>query len=97
MKVLNNKPKIAIVTFTDDRDVGVSSKEVENHLRRKQDEVKNFLISNNIDIFDPLDELREKDSVWYGIRTLRDVSSIISILSKYEIDAAIIGAWTWSI
>ena len=96
MKVLNNKPKIAIVTFTDDRDVGVSSKEVENHLRRKQDEVKIFLISNNINIFDPLDELREKDSVWYGIRTLQDVSSIISILSKYEIDAAIIGAWTWS-
>jgi len=96
MKIKNDRPKIAIVTFTDDRDVGISSKKVENHLRRKQDEIKKFLISNNINVFNPLDELRGKDSIWYGIRTLKDVSDVISILSKYEIEAAIIGAWTWS-
>ena len=42
----NEKPRIAIVAFTDDRDVGLYSKEVEDHIRGKQKELNNFLSEN---------------------------------------------------
>ncbi|MHB8278202.1 MAG: hypothetical protein ACYDIA_11180, partial [Candidatus Humimicrobiaceae bacterium] len=89
-------PNIAIITFTDDRDVGVSSPEVENYLKHKQSELKNYLASNDIDVIDPLAELRKNSDDWYGVRNLQDINNIISILPKYNIDGIIIGAWTWS-
>ena len=61
------KPIICIVTFTDDRDVGVSSPEVENYLKHKQSELKNYLVSNGIDVIDPLADLRTNSDEWYGI------------------------------
>ncbi len=91
-----SKPRIAILTFTDDRDVGISSERVEKHLRLKQEELKKFLTVNNVIVYDPLHELRKANSIWYGVRNLKDIDNLISILSRYEIDAAIIGAWTWS-
>ncbi|MCL4416431.1 MAG: hypothetical protein M1365_07020, partial [Actinobacteria bacterium] len=92
----NFMPTIAIVTFTDDRDVGVSSPEVENYLKRKQSELKNYLARNGVNIIDPLAELRNSSDDWYGLRNLQDINNIVSILSKYTIDGIIIGAWTWS-
>jgi L-fucose isomerase-like protein len=89
-------PTIAIITFTDDRDVGVSSPEVENYLKHKQSELKNYLSDSGIDVIDPLAELRKNSDDWYGVRKLQDINNIISILSKYNIDGIIIGAWTWS-
>ncbi|MCG2788836.1 MAG: hypothetical protein L6405_02665 [Actinomycetia bacterium] len=89
-------PTIAIVTFTDDRDVGVSSPEVENYLKYKQSELRNYLASNEINVIDPLAELRKNSDEWYGLRNLQDIKNIISILSKYDVDGIIIGAWTWS-
>jgi L-fucose isomerase-like protein len=89
-------PRIAIVTFTDDRDVGLYSKEVEDHIRRKQDELKNFLNGNNVVVIDPLAEIRKKDAVPYGIRNLHDIEQVIAGVSQQRVDAAVIGAWNWS-
>jgi L-fucose isomerase-like protein len=90
------RPRIAIVSFTDDRDVGLYSKEVEDHIRRKQEELNNFLNKNNIEVIDPLREIRKKDAVPYGIRNLRDIELVIETLSRQRVDAAVIGAWNWS-
>lgn len=90
------KPAAAILTFTDARDEGISSTEVENHLRTKQAELKTFLEKNGITVIDPLAELRGKDSAWYGLRSLKDIDLAIKHLSGRQVDALIIGAWTWS-
>jgi len=93
-----DKPRIAIVTFTDDRDVGIADETVENLLRKKQNEVKDFLKKNSIDVIDPLLEIKkDKDNFWYGLRKITEVNEAASILNnKYEVDAVIIGSWTWS-
>ncbi len=90
------RPRIAIVSFTDDRDVGLYSKEVEDHIRGKQKELKDFLIENNVAVIDPLDEIREKEALPYGIRNLRDIERVIAVISQRSVDAAVIGAWNWS-
>jgi len=88
--------KIAIITFTDDRDVGVSNPAVENFLRKKQEELKKFLQDNSISVIDPLSKIRNKNDSWYGIRNINDVNLAIKMVNENVIDGAIIGAWTWS-
>ena len=67
--MFKDKPRIAIVTFTDDRDVGIADESVENHLRKKQNEIKSFLEKNSIEAIDPLPEItRDKNNFWYGLR-----------------------------
>lgn len=90
------KPSAAILTFTDARDEGISSAEVENHLKNKQAELKAFLENNNVTVIDPLSELRGRDSTWYGLRGLKDIDEAVKRLSGRQVDALIIGAWTWS-
>jgi L-fucose isomerase-like protein len=96
MEVKSNKPTIAIVTFTDDREVGLFSPEIESYLSDKQNGIKNFLTVNNITVYDPLEELRAEESGWYGLRSLPEIDKAIEILSKHKIEAAIIGSWGWS-
>ncbi|MHB1346493.1 MAG: hypothetical protein ACYCXK_03280 [Candidatus Humimicrobiaceae bacterium] len=93
-----DKPRIAIVTFTDDRDAGIADESVENLLRKKQSEIKSFLERNSIDVIDPLPEIKkDKNNFWYGLRKITEVNEAASILNnKYEVDGVIIGAWTWS-
>lgn len=93
-----DKPRIALVTFTDDRDVGIADEAVENHLRKKQNEIKSFLEKNSIEAIDPLLEItRDKNNFWYGLRKIKEVNETALILNnKYDVDAVIIGAWTWS-
>jgi L-fucose/D-arabinose isomerase len=93
---MNNQPEVAIITFTDDREDGISSPEVESFLEQKQMELKEFLELNGIDVADPLGELRKDSKGWYGVRNLEDVDGIIRILSNYSFEGVIIGAWTWS-
>ena len=93
---MNRRPTIAIVTFTDDRDDGISSPEVEQFLRDKQGELKRFLKLNNVDVVDPLEGLRKNEEGWYGIRNLKDVKEVADILSGNSFEGVIIGAWTWA-
>lgn len=94
--MIKTKPKIALVTFTDDRDVGVSSKEVENYLRKKQEELKEFLLKNEIEVIDPLSEIRNISDDWYGLRKISEVKKVCEILKIQNADGILIGAWTWS-
>jgi L-fucose isomerase-like protein len=89
-------PLVALVTFTDDRDVGLYSKEVEDHLRRKQEEIDEFLRASDITVVNPLDEIRAAGSVPYGIRNLADIDRVVTHLSGHKIDAVVIGSWNWS-
>lgn len=93
---MNKRPTIAIITFTDDRDDGISSPEVERFLKDKQEELKKFLKLNNIDVIDPLGELRKNEGGWYGVRNLKDVKDTVDILSGNYFEGVIIGAWTWA-
>jgi L-fucose isomerase len=92
----DDRPRIAIVTFTDDRDVGLYSKEVENHLRKRQSELKEFLTNEGVEVVDPLEEIRNRGEVPYGIRNLQDIGRVLSVLLQRSVDAAIIGSWNWS-
>jgi L-fucose isomerase-like protein len=90
------KPRVALVTFTDMRDEGISSQAVEKHLRSRQEELALFLARTGIAAVDPLGELRTAASPWYGVRSFPEIDLLMSILAKSRIDAAVIGAWTWS-
>lgn len=94
--MIYDQSRIAVVTFTDDRDVGLYSKDVEDRIRRKQSGIKKFLTQMDIQVIDPLDEMREKGELSYGIRNLKDIDRAISILLGRNTDAAIIGSWNWS-
>lgn len=88
--------RIAIVTFTDDRDVGLYSREVEDHLRRKQDELRRFLIKGGVTVIDPLKKIRRKGELPYGVRNIKDIRRVLDILLPQSVDGVIIGAWNWA-
>ena len=89
-------PRVALVTFTDMREEGISSEAVEQHLRDKQNELAAFLGANGVAAVDPLRELRTDSSPNYGVRSFSEIDLLMGILSKSHIDAAIIGSWMWS-
>ena len=89
-------PRVALVTFTDMREEGISSEAVERHLREKQDELAAFFGANGIEAVDPLRELRAVNSPSYGVRSFAEIDQVMGILAKSRIDAAVIGSWTWS-
>ena len=91
-----DKPRIAVITFTDDRDVGLYSKDVENHIRKRQSGLKAFLANRDVEVIDPLDEIRGKHELPYGIRNLRDIDRALAILLGQNIDGIVIGSWNWS-
>ncbi len=91
-----DKPRIAVITFTDDRDVGLYSKDVENRIRKRQSGLKAFLTDQDVEVIDPLDEIRGKHAVPYGIRNLKDIDRALAILLGQNIDGIVIGSWNWS-
>ncbi len=90
------KPRVAILTFTDARDEGISSDTVERRLEAQQEELSLFLQRQGIYVVNPLSNLKSKKRSWYGIRNLGEVGEVVQILNKESVDAVIIGAWTWS-
>jgi len=90
------KPRVAILTFTDAREEGISSEAVERFLRGKQEELDGFLAREGVEVIDPLQSLRPKDSKWYGLRSLKEIEEVVRLLASQRIDAVIVGAWTWS-
>ncbi len=95
-RMMEGKPIVAIVTFTDARDEGISSDAVEKHLKRKQEELQSFLTDNGVSVVDPLKVLRKSGSRWYGIRTLAEIDAVVRMLAEERVDAVIVGSWTWS-
>lgn len=91
-----DRPRVAVVTFTDMRDEGISSDAVERHLRERQEELARFLAANGVEAVDPLHELRGVGSPWYGVRSFAEVDLLMGILGRGSIDGVIIGSWTWS-
>lgn len=92
----NSKPRIAIITFTDDRDVGLYSRDVENRIRKKQSLLKAFLTEQGIEVIDPLGEMRSRDEIPYGIRNRGDIEKALSMLLGQNVHGIIIGSWNWS-
>lgn len=90
------KPTVAILTFTDAREEGISSQAVERLLRAKQGELAGFLREAGLEVIDPLGSLRGPDSPWYGLRSLREIDQVVRSLQAREVDAVVVGAWTWS-
>ncbi len=90
------RPCVALVTFTDMREEGISSEAVERHLREKQEELGAFLAAHGVDAVDPLREMRASASPSYGVRSFREVDQVMGILGRARVEAAIIGSWTWS-
>lgn len=91
-----DRPRVAVVTFTDMREEGISSEAVERHLRERQEELTKLLAKNGIEPVDPLRELRAGGSPWYGVRSFAEIDLLIGILGRGRIDGVIIGSWTWS-
>jgi hypothetical protein len=74
-----NMPRVALVTFTDMRDEGISSEAVERHLRTRQEELAAFLRGNGIDALDPLANLRAAASPWYGVRSFQEIDRLLAV------------------
>ncbi len=89
-------PRIGIITFTDDRDVGLYSKEIEDNLRKKQTKLNKMLTSHGVTVIDPLAEMRKLNSIPYGVRNSHDIDAAVRFLSDNFINGVIIGAWNWS-
>jgi len=90
------KPKAAILTFTDAREEGISSDAVEKFLRDKQAELGRILSAGGVEVIDALQDLRGPSARWYGLRSLREIDAVARSLAAREVDAVVIGAWTWS-
>ena len=90
------KPKIALVTFTDDRDEGLTSSAIDKYMISKQKELKEFLESNDIKVIEPLEIMQSSDRPWYGLRTNQDIRIANDIIQSNNIDGAIIGSWNWA-
>jgi L-fucose/D-arabinose isomerase len=96
-KTMNGKPIVALLTFTDARDEGISSQAVEDLLKKKQEGLSAFLGKSGIDSIDPMASLnRSGNRWWYGIRNLGEIDLVVRELGGQTVDAVIIGAWTWS-
>jgi L-fucose isomerase-like protein len=89
-------PRVAILTFTDAREEGISNDAVERLLRAKQAELAACLREAGVEVVDPLESLRGPSSPWYGLRSLREIDQVVRSLQSREVDAVVIGAWTWS-
>jgi hypothetical protein len=48
------------------------------------------------EVIDALQDLRGRDAKWYGLRSLREIDAVVRGLATREVDAVVIGAWTWS-
>jgi L-fucose isomerase len=92
----DEKPRVAILTFTDAREEGIADEAVERFLRSKQEELGAFLSRNGVEAIDPLSTFRPAGARWYGLRSLREVDAVVAALQGQRIDALIVGAWTWS-
>jgi L-fucose isomerase-like protein len=92
----DNTPRIAIVTFTDNRDVGLYSRDVEKRIRKKQSMLKAFLNEQDVEVIDPLNEIRGKNEIPYGIRNLADIDRVLAVLLSRDVHGIIIGSWNWS-
>jgi L-fucose/D-arabinose isomerase len=90
------KPCVALVTFTDMRDEGISSDAVEKHLRSKQEGLAAFLRESGVEAVDPLAELRAGASTWYGVRSFQEIDRLMGMPGIQRAEAVIIGSWTWS-
>ena len=93
---LADRPRVAVVTFTDMRDEGISSEAVERHLRDRQEELASYLAASGVEAVDPLRELRAGGSSWYGVRSFAEIDLLLGILGRGRVDGVIIGSWTWS-
>ncbi len=89
-------PRIGIITFTDDRDVGLYSNEIEDNLRKKQEKLREILKAHGVTVIDPLAEMRKVNGIPYGVRNIRDIDKAVWFLSEHSVDGVIIGAWNWS-
>ena len=92
----DRKPSVAILTFTDAREEGISSDAVERFLREKQAELARILGEGGMEVIDALQDLRGRNPKWYGLRSLREIDAVVRSLQAREVDAVVIGAWTWS-
>ena len=93
----DRKPSVAILTFTDAREEGISSDAVETvpareaggtgpHLERRRGGGDRR----------PAGPARRRNPKWYGLRSLREIDAVVRGLQAREVDAVVIGAWTWS-
>lgn len=89
------KPKIGLISLTDTPRALALANEMEIAIAKKHYDFKDFLIKNDIEVFDAA-EFVKKDKNQVGFYNSEDISSAVDFFNQSHIEALIIGCWHWS-
>ncbi len=89
------KPVVGVVTFTDSREVALST-EAEEYNRDNHNELVGFLEREGVKVIDSNKELANRDPRFFGLRTETEVEACLDLFNREKIEGLIIGCWKWA-
>lgn len=92
----DTKPRVGLVTFTDDR-ANIFSREHELNLERKHKELCAFLRAEGLWVVDAMEHLRAPSSVdWFGVHSAAEVRAVADHLRERRAECLVIVSHFWT-
>ena len=90
------RPRVGLVTFTDDR-VNIFSREHELNLERKHKELRTFLEGEGFVVIDAMERLRGSAALdWFGVRRPAEVGAVADFLQQGHAECLVIVSHFWT-
>jgi L-fucose isomerase-like protein len=90
------RPRVGLVTFTDDR-VNIFSREHELNLERTHKELRTFLEGEGFVVVDAMERLRGPSSVdWFGVHNPAEVRAVADYLREGHAECMVIASHFWT-
>lgn len=93
--MVEKKPKVGIISFTDPRETAFAI-ERERYIEKSHIDLKDFLQKREVEVCDPVNELRKGWRDVFGIRSISEVNQCALRFKSEDIHALIIGCWHWT-
>ena len=93
--LITRKPKGAIISFTDPRATEFIT-EREDFIRAEHEELRGYLEEWNIEVIDPMKDLRASEDGIFGIGSISDVKRAAEVVNLNSADCLIFGLWHWT-
>ena len=92
----SNKPRVGLVSFTDDR-LALFSHDRELEIQRQHNYLKKYLSDNSFLVIDPMLKLRgPKHADWFGIHLHSEVRFCSDFILKEKVDCLIVESHFWT-
>ena len=90
-----SKPRVGLVTFTDGRD-SFFDQARENHLRHIHKGLVDFLTAQGCEVVDPMVELRQGATDWFGVRRYDDAAFCARYLQAHQAECMVLCSHFWT-